>query len=88
MAKKFSDMAPYADYSPNAQRLRRERLTPDAIAHQLRREGLGGEFECLSRAVDLVRLTRYLRCSPAERERLVDRILDLLDEVEEERSRI
>lgn len=84
MARKFSDMAPYADYSPEAQRLRRERLTPEAIAAQLRRrDDLDGPPECYYRAVDLIRLTRYLQCESAEREQLIDRILDALDEVED-----
>lgn len=86
MATKFSDTERTANFSPEAQRLRRERLTRENIAKEMRdwrdRTPEGAYYK----AMDLVRLTRYLRCSPAERVELIDRIDDILAEVQDEVS--
>lgn len=85
-SKTIADMVRVSTQTPEAERIRREWLTPDAVAADLRKEGLGGDHEMYYRAINLIRTTTYLRATDAERIKLIYQILDELQVVSDERQ--
>jgi hypothetical protein len=83
-ATKFSDTEATANFSAEAQQIRRARLTPENIRQEMCSWRDRAQDGAYYKAMDLIRLTRYLRCSPAERVQLIDRIDDILAEVQDE----
>lgn len=73
--------------TPEAQRLRREWLEPERVAVELRKASdmTAGGMEFVA-AIGLIRMTDYLQVKAAERLRLIDQILAILDEVTDEQS--
>lgn len=85
-SKTIADMVRVSTQTPEADRTRREWLTPEAIVADLRKEGLGGDHEMYYRAINLIRVTTFLQATDAERIELIYRILDELTVVSDERG--
>lgn len=83
---KLADAVRVSTQTPEAEAIRRSWLTPEAVAVDLRKEGLGGDHEMYYRAINLIRVTGYLKTTPKERLRLIDQILDELTVVSDERQ--
>jgi hypothetical protein len=84
-----SKAIPGVGYSvtPEAQAMRRAWLEPERMLAKLRKACTRppGGMEYVH-AIGLIRMTGYLQCPPAEQVMLIERVLDVLDQVTEEEA--